>query len=134
MTKTEKNELVEVAEEYIKNGYSFEIFALELGWQEWMNEYIEDEECFELSDVESKNINNKLKEVWDMAKSNIKYVIKVENGFIGISNGIEKVTNFNKCLKFNNFENAIQFYNGLVDEYEYLQILDENEVTKNEKN
>ena len=59
-----------------------------------------------------------------------KYIIKVENGFIGLKKGVETIVDFNECLKFDNFENAIGFSSGLTDDYEYLQILDESEVGK----
>lgn len=61
------------------------------------------------------------------------YVIKTENGFIGLNRGTEVITNFKNCIKFTNFENAIGFSSGLIDDYDVVQILDEKEVSNFEK-
>jgi len=50
---------------YIKNGESFELFVSEMGWEEWMSEYCEnDSDGQEISEKDERKINEKLKEAW----------------------------------------------------------------------
>lgn len=62
-----KQETLELMRENKQAGIDFDTFVAELGWVDWMNEYVTTPETEFLTDEEIEKINSVLKEMWELA-------------------------------------------------------------------
>ena len=65
--------LVNEAKEY--NDEDYELYVCEIGWDDWMNDFTEVPECDPLTEEESHEINEVLREIFEYAHGR-KYVKK----------------------------------------------------------
>jgi len=110
------------------NEEDFNLYVKELGWEDWMNEFIisekEDEEISEISEKDNKKIDDFLKKIWKIAfndKKIWKIIFDVNLSFSDIK---ELKENFNKIYILNdNLEYILLEEDNELQEYEKLDIM-----------